>query len=265
VKVKASNRVSVLISAYNNAVSLEKTLWSLEQQSDLCFDVIIADDGSRAEMKTFIDHFSETSSLKIIHVWQPDEGFRKSRILNLAIQAATCDYLIFMDGDIIVANDFIAQHKALARPNAFISGGNHINLHLTDQANITLNKSLVQSQNLLSPQWYGKRGITIPRMWRLYFKQPTLAKIVDTLMPRPDSFLGCNSACWKRDALAVGGFNENFTTYGYEDRNFGLRLATLGVKGIRYQCSLRYIHLDHSHPYADNTAIAENKNKVGMA
>jgi len=46
----------------------------------------------------------------IIHVWQEDEGFQKSRILNKAILACTSDYILMSDGDCIPKSDFVEQH-----------------------------------------------------------------------------------------------------------------------------------------------------------
>ena len=39
--------------------------------------------------------------LNVRHVWQPQEGFRKARLLNRAVLASSGDYLVFLDGDCV--------------------------------------------------------------------------------------------------------------------------------------------------------------------
>ena len=63
------------------------------------------------------------SRLPVTLVWQPDNGFRASRIRNLAILKATGNHLIFIDGDCLVPDNFIESHQKLAQPGWVVSGG----------------------------------------------------------------------------------------------------------------------------------------------
>jgi len=90
--------VGVVISTYNSPAWLEKVLWGYMYQTRPADEIVIADDGSRDETRLLIESFK--GKLPINHVWQPDEGFQKSRILNKALVAATADYLIFTDHDL---------------------------------------------------------------------------------------------------------------------------------------------------------------------
>ena len=115
-------RISILLATYNWPSALHLCLESLREQTDLNFEIIIADDGSNDVTKELINEISSNFPVSITHLWQEDHGFRKSKILNLAIQSATGDYLIFLDGDCIVQPDFVAQHRRLARPSKLITG-----------------------------------------------------------------------------------------------------------------------------------------------
>ena len=75
-------KASVIISTYNQPKWLQKVLWGYEFQTQNDFEIIIADDGSSIETEKIIKQFSRISKMKIIHVWQEDEGFQKTKILN---------------------------------------------------------------------------------------------------------------------------------------------------------------------------------------
>src|SRR5690606_22231684 len=99
--------VSVILSTYNQPEWLEKALWGFEQQTEKDFEIVIADDGSSAETEALIRRFIENSPLKISHVWQEDQGFQKTKILNTAIRASRAGYLLFTDSDCIPRNDLV--------------------------------------------------------------------------------------------------------------------------------------------------------------
>ena len=47
----------------------------------------------------------------------------------------------------------------------------------------------------------------------------------------PDrGILGCNFSAWKRDLLAINGFNAEFTGAGWEDTDIDFRLRLVNVK-----------------------------------
>ena len=97
--------VSIIISTYNQPEWLQKVLWGYEQQTQTDFEIIIADDGSTEETKMLIESFQKKSSFSILHVWQEDHGFQKTKILNKAIVASKGEYLILTDGDCIPRKD----------------------------------------------------------------------------------------------------------------------------------------------------------------
>jgi glycosyltransferase involved in cell wall biosynthesis len=87
-------KVSVIMSTYNAIDWLEKVIWGFSAQTITDFELVIADDGSTPETKHKIDALRSELNLSIIHVWQEDHGFQKTKILNKAILASTSDYLI---------------------------------------------------------------------------------------------------------------------------------------------------------------------------
>lgn len=56
------------------------------------------------------------------HVWQEDAGFRVARVRNLAIAATDCDYVLLIDGDMVLHPRFVEDHVRAARPGGFVQG-----------------------------------------------------------------------------------------------------------------------------------------------
>ncbi|MBQ2536421.1 MAG: glycosyltransferase, partial [Bacteroidaceae bacterium] len=91
--------VSLIITTYNNTVSLERCLKSVAAQTVMPDEIVIGDDGSTEETRALIDAWRERINAPIVYVWQEDKGFRASRIRNMSFAHAKNDYLIIIDGD----------------------------------------------------------------------------------------------------------------------------------------------------------------------
>ena len=114
--------LTVLLSTYNQLKWLKFTLLAYSNQTDLDFEIVIADDGSTEETRALINDFKSSTNLNIKHIWHPDNGFQKCRILNRAIEAADGEYLIFSDGDCIPRDDFVEVHKKYSQKGYFYLG-----------------------------------------------------------------------------------------------------------------------------------------------
>jgi len=249
--------ISVLLATYNWPQALKLCLESLGTQSDLDFEIIIADDGSTEETKRIIDSFKPNSPVAITHLWQEDIGFRKTRILNQAIAAAQGDYLVFLDGDCIVQPDFVAHHRALAQAGYLVTG-----------SRVLLNEELTTS--LLSwPHWNFKRFSSQLLSYRLsggtnkYW--PLKIKLGNGAWRDYKKFVwrrikGCNMACWKADALAIQGFDETMTGWGHEDADFVFRLQRNKIIRKSGAWATEILHLFHrTH---DQSNAVENARRV---
>ena len=116
-------KISVIISTYNAEEWLKKVLWGFNQQIFKSFEVVIADDGSRDSTRLLIEEMAKEVDYEIVHVWQEDDGFQKSRILNKAVKACRASYIIMTDGDCIPREDFVQVHYINKEKGYFISGG----------------------------------------------------------------------------------------------------------------------------------------------
>ena len=250
-------KISILLATYNWPEALRFCLESLETQTDRNFEIIIADDGSKPETATLIHSMKERSKHSIQHLWQEDQGFRKTVILNQAIRVAQGEYLIFLDGDCIVQPDFVKRHRQLAKPRMMVTG-----------SRVLLSESL--TQKILSwPQWnfaafksnlisYRLNG-GINKFWPIVLKLGSGAwRVYQKFVWR--RIKGCNMACWKEDALAIGGFDESMTGWGHEDADFVFRLQHAGIRRQSGAWSTEVFHLFHR--ISDQSKAAENAQRV---
>ncbi len=66
---------------------------------------------------------AEISPVPVVHVWQKDKGYQAARIRNKAIAKARHEYLILIDGDMVLHPAFVKDHLAVARTARFVQGG----------------------------------------------------------------------------------------------------------------------------------------------
>jgi glycosyltransferase involved in cell wall biosynthesis len=237
--------VSVILSTYNAPEWLEKVVWGYAVQTYRPFELIIADDGSTAETARLIERLRRQTDLDIGHVWHEDIGFRKCRILNKAIQAASGDYLIFSDGDCIPRWDFVARHVALARPRHLLSGG-CVRLPMALSKRITVDD--VIQRRATERHWLAARGLR-DRQWQLRLNSGRrLARLLDTLTTTRATWNGCNASTWKSHVVGVNGYDERMG-YGGLDREMGERLVNAGIRPIQVRFRAVLVHLDHARGY----------------
>ena len=95
-------KTTLLITTYNRPDALELCLMSILRQTHLPDEVLIADDGSTADTKELIDTYRTKFPIPVIHIWHEDKGFRRTVILNRAFLVAKGNYIIQVDGDLIL-------------------------------------------------------------------------------------------------------------------------------------------------------------------
>lgn len=246
---------SVIVSTYNHPEWLEKVLWGFENQLLNNFEIIVADDGSTEETEHLIREFQKTSNLSVTHVWQEDNGFQKTKILNKAIQASRSEYLIFTDGDCIPREDFVATHLSLRKPGHFLSAGY---FKLPVDISLRITKEDIESQRCFDVKWLLNQGLR--KSFKLNKLTANKAKrlILNAVTTSKPSWNGNNSSGWKKDLLAVNGFDERMQ-YGGEDRELGERLVNNGIRPVQIRYSTVALHLDHARGYVKEEMILANK------
>lgn len=248
-------KISVVLSTYNSPEWLEKVLWGYAHQSWRDFEVVIADDGSGESTARLIDRMQRERDFAIKHVWQQDKGFRKCRILNKAILQCSYDYILFSDGDCIPRCDFVEVHALEARQGYFLSGS-YFKLPMETSRAITTRD--IESGRCFDVGWLRQHGLGYWRKTSKISAGRYTARLLNSLTPANCNFKGSNGSTWKKDVLAVNGFDERMH-WGGEDREFGVRLVNFGIrpKHVRYNAVV--IHLDHARSYVDQEKVKANK------
>lgn len=249
-------RISVIISTYNSEDWLQKVLWGFNYQTYKGFEVVIADDGSRPKTKELIDKMSKEVFFDIFHVWQEDEGFQKSRILNKAVTACKAEYIIMTDGDCIPREDFVQVHYINKEQGYFISGGYYM---LPMNISKGIGREDVEKQNCFNIQWLKEMGIPKTFKNNKLTARGFISTFLNTFTPTNASWNGHNSSGWKKDIMNVNGFDERMQ-YGGQDRELGERLFNFGIKSKQLRYSAVCVHLDHKRGYKTPESIAKNAN-----
>lgn len=237
---------SLLIATYNWPEALELCLMSVLQQKVLPAEVVIADDGSKEETRQLIEKFSQRFPIPLQHIWQPDKGFQLGKIRNKSMAAAKGDYLIQIDGDLVLHPSFVQDHMAAAREGHFI-GGSRAMIRETFSKEVLHNKQLQFS--------FFEPGIQ-NRFNALHL--PALARFIELVKKEKGLFnlRGCNMSFWKKDIIAVNGYNESISGWGREDTELVIRLYNLGIKRVFFKLQGIVYHLYHKE--FDRSRLAQN-------
>jgi glycosyltransferase involved in cell wall biosynthesis len=218
--MKNNLSVSLIVTTYNRPDALRVVLFSLLKQSSLPLEIIVADDGSTPETGILTDSLKQLFSIPVYHCWQEDKGFRLSAIRNKAIAMSSGNYIVMIDGDMMLHRHFIRDHIRIATKGKFVQGRRVlVSEQLTDSL-------LSMRKTFLFPL---SRGIT-NRMNACCCC--LLSPMVSILLSKQEhtSVRGCNMGFWKKDMLNVNGFNEAFREWGREDSEFVVRMMNSGIK-----------------------------------
>jgi glycosyltransferase involved in cell wall biosynthesis len=225
-------RLALIVSVYNQRDVLAKVLRGIGLQRRPPDEVIFADDGSAEPTRRLIEEWTRTAPFPVRHVWHPDDGFRKTIVLNRALAAARSEYLVFTDADCVPHPLFVSDHLRLAEPGYWVQG----------------RRCFVQEP------WVPAFDPDHPRFIRWIASGRIKGAAKGVRLPVPLVFrdteqrgiIGCNLACWRADAVAINGFDEAYSGWGIgEDSDFGSRLYHLGLRRKFVYGHAVVFHLNH--------------------
>jgi glycosyltransferase involved in cell wall biosynthesis len=226
-------RTSLIITTYNRKDALELVLLSVMKQSVLPDEVIIADDGSREDTRQLIADYRSIFPVSLIHCWQEDDGFRVSAIRNKAIAQAKYEYIIMIDGDIVLHPSFVEDHKRHAWKGQFLQGSRVLLFERKTQE--ALRNKLVNVRLISTGIGNNLNAI----------KSNFLSGIFSYYRSGHMNVRAANLSCWKEDILLVNGFNEDFVGWGREDSELAVRMNNLGIKRKHVKFAAFGYHLYH--------------------
>mgnify|MGYP006296420039 CR=1 FL=1 len=205
---------SVVIPTYNRKPILGKCLLALEQQQfDAAlvadYEVVVVDDGSTDGTVAWLQ--SQSAQFPHVRLFEQDhQGPAAAR--NLGVEVARGDTIIFIDSDLVVLNGFLQAHAA----------------------------ALTQAQK----DREDNRIFTYGRVVNTCnFEDPTAEPFKVTDYSRAFFATG-NVAIAKHWLTEAGLFDTQFTLYGWEDLELGVRLKNMGLTLVKVPEAVGY----HWHP-----------------
>jgi glycosyltransferase involved in cell wall biosynthesis len=187
-------RATIQLCTYNRSALLERVLDACFEQTTPRddYEIVLVNDGSTDDTPAVIERARARATCAFVVVNQPNSGLAKGR--NAGIAHASGDRIIFIDDDVLPLPNFVEEHLRTqnAHPTAIVRGG-AINVESFD--------------DLPVPLW------TIKDYSGNYFWTTNVSVPLATIRE-------------------IGGFNESFSEYGWEDIDVGLRLRFRGTKAV---------------------------------
>jgi len=189
--------LSVVMPTHNKLALLRQTLAALGQQqagSGREWEVVVVDDGSSDGTAQWLSS-SATELVPSLRVVAPPSNVGRARARNLGASAATGHWILFMDDDIVAPPGLLAAHLDLLE-NTTATG--------------TIGWACTDDTVRDAPHFH-------------YLDTRGVARL--PAGPAPARFFVTQNAAVPRQAfLEVGGFDEGFTAYGFEDMELAFRL-----------------------------------------
>ena len=227
-------KISVVIGTYNQKDNLKIVLEEFSKQTLAAadFEIIVADSSSTDGTEQTVKGLNLPYSLNYLRL----ENRGKSFARNQGVKQAKADIILLTDADMVPAPNLLAQHLTAHEKSGNIS---------VEGITFNLNKKLEVSE--LSPQ------------------NPAVEPYIKQNL-RPEQklkwayFLSGNLSLRKETFVKAGGFDENFSTYGWEDIELGYRLSKTKVPLIYWPLAINY----HFH-FVTSTDMLTRKYNMGRS
>jgi glycosyltransferase involved in cell wall biosynthesis len=238
-------RLALIATTYERPDALTRVLQTLACQSSAPDELLIADDGSGPETRAVVAGFAAGSAFPVRHVWREHQGFQPGRMRNRAIAEARSDYIVLIDGDMLLHPDFVADHRRAARRGCYTQGTRV----LLDESATRRSLATGELPALASSGLGGRR--------RLYaWHAPRVSRLVGRLANSLIAIKSCNQGLWREDLLKVNGFDETLSGWGSADKELCVRLENAGSARRSLLFAAIAFHLYHGP--ADRSSHARN-------
>ncbi|WP_268122086.1 glycosyltransferase family 2 protein [Roseivirga pacifica] len=228
-----NKKTSLVIATYNWPKALDLVLKSVLNQTLLPGEIRIADDGSGEDTKRVIESYQAKFDIPVKHFWHEDNGYRKTFILNDAMRGIENEYIIQIDGDVILHPRFIEDHLKWCKKGCWLNGsrvllGKDITQEIQSSGKVTFSPLSSDITNRLN-------AVRLPLLRNLLYDKEAFST----------NARGCNMSYWAADFFKVNGFNQDIVGYSREDSELAARFSNIGVKRRLLKFSGVQYHLDH--------------------
>jgi GT2 family glycosyltransferase len=235
----AAPYLSVIVPTYQRRNSVARLLRALAQQtlSPDRYEVIISIDGSRDGTLEMVEAF--TAPYQLSQVWQPNTG--RAAACNAGMRLANGEVLVFFDDDMEPAPDCLENHSRAHCVGERLAAIGAAPIHV-DATTPSLVKFVATGFN--------------SRLEK--FAQPSYA------MKFNEAYTG-NFSIRRSLMDSIGGFDEDFKAYGYEDYELALRLSLAGARSVYAADALAHQHYTKDFAGMARDNIGRGKSAVLFA
>lgn len=229
---KAEPNISVVVLNYNRCHNLENTLAGIVNQNynQEKIEVIVTDDGSSRDTMAVVKKYQ--GSLNIKYVWHPDIGFTPAIARNNGVKLAKNDFIILLDVDMYPSKNLFrtyAKYSEILKKIVLIGPRKYKDLNGIDIAEIRRNPDYVENlpDVMTNNDVAGRISGDVSVDWRLdtFVKSEGLKH--EKLPFR--MFAAGNVAFSRQNYLDIGGFDERFRDWGFEDGELAFRFFNNGL------------------------------------
>ena len=253
-------KISVLTTIYNRPEHLRLLVAALQAQTRRPDELIVADDGSNAETVAAMTRLLPACGIAARVVRQEKDGYRLAAARNMAIRAATGDYLVFLDCGIVPLPDTLAVHERLAESRRLLCGHRALLDEIATEALFAAMPAPAEADWELA--WAVADKTELQEAARLFARHAALRRWHLARAHKP-KLIGCHFSLFRDDVFRVNGFDENFVGWGYEDDDFARRLYKSGVSPLGVLEDARALHL--WHPTLAPSPLARRRDRPNRA
>lgn len=253
-------KISVLTTIYNRPDHLRLLAAALAAQTRPPDELVVADDGSDAATVVAMERLLPACGLPAKVVRQEKDGYRLAAARNLAIRAATGDYLLFLDCDVAPLPDAVAIHEKNAAPGRLLCGHRAL---LDETATQALFAVVPAPRDADWELAWRSADLTEAEAADMLFARHAALRRWHLARPHKPKLLGCHFSLFRADVERVNGFDENYVGWGYEDDDFARRLYRAGVEPRSVIAAARALHL--WHPSLAPAALARRRDRPNRA
>ena len=232
----AVKRCCLVVTTHARPDALACVLEAVAAQSSPPDELVIAEDGMDPETAQVVGRHVAAARYPVRHLRQPHAGFRAGRIRNAAIARTDCDYVVLLDGDMVVHPQFLADHRASARPGYWTQG---VRIRLDAGATAPADRPPRHAAGALVARPRSRASRLCAAL------RPRWPVRCDCRPTRCVAVKGCNQGFWRRDLIAANGFDESMSGWGSEDKELCARLGNAGVRRQTLLFAAVAWHLDH--------------------
>ena len=250
--------MSVVMPAYNFPDLLERSLAGFTNQTLLPDEIIVVDDGSQADLQSAVNAIRSPVPTTLLR--QEFEGNGAGPARNLGAAHGSGDIVLFCDSDCIPDRHLVARHAFWHnRARRLVVAGARFHIDSTPATP----EEIAGSYDLGALASTPDIGAAPTEDWRRHAGRRHRSFTIGTDIYR--SCLSSNLSVERETFLQVGGFSDQYVTWGAEDTELGWRLWNNGAFIVPDDSAVVFHQIQHDPPYDSARQKARNTNRALMA